>query len=97
MAAYDLVRRYRDGDVCLCNCSECGCELLSNRHREQYELAKRLGLDMSSLPPFVAGRIKDRPYCSKCLRTSRPPRPNYSENDRRTPGQAEKLGMTKGG
>jgi len=48
----------------LCNCAECGIELLSAVSRMKYFLTKPKGVEF---PPAVAGRAKDRPYCSKCL------------------------------
>jgi len=91
MSHYDIVQRYRDGDVALCNCAGCNRELLSNRHRAAYELAERQGVaGLTALPPFVSGRIKDRPYCGRCLKSDRPP--SLAEN--LTPRQASKLQNT---
>jgi hypothetical protein len=87
MAHLNLLRRYADGDVKLCNCASCGTTLLSPQHRELYQLNKASGINLDDLPPFVAGRIKDRPHCDKCLKANRPP--TLAEN--LTPRQAAKL------
>jgi hypothetical protein len=99
MATYNLLRRYADGDLALCNCAGCAATLLSPRHMEQYDIDKARGIDLGSLPAFVAGRIGGRPYCPKCLQ------PNgrgtvtgcQTQNDRRAPGQRSKMRSTGGG
>ena len=53
--------------VGLCNCAGCGKELLGERTRLLLDDGViRVGA-AGNLPPDVAGRIMDRPYCSACL------------------------------
>ena len=60
-------------EIGLCNCAGCGIDLLGERTTKRIEKIKdHLTRDMPNqfhgLPDPVAGRVKGRPYCSKCLR-----------------------------
>jgi len=49
--------------VKMCNCAKCDKELTGvNNDFSQASLA-----DLADLPPMVAGRRNQRPYCSQCL------------------------------
>jgi hypothetical protein len=61
LAAPDLTRE----SVKLCDCSRCGCELLTGTVEE---IAAAMGLFGDSCPASLAGRLDDRPYCSRCLK-----------------------------
>lgn len=60
----------RKGDLKLCNCAGCTCELLGESMLAWYEsLCEK---QREGLPPVVAGRIHGRPYCPACLAPRRP-------------------------
>ena len=52
-------------DLGVCNCAQCGIELLGEKTRER--LNKGEARTHAVLPPDVAGRINGRPLCSPCL------------------------------
>ena len=49
-------------DVKLCNCADCGRELLGESMRD---------LEIPTEVPHVKGRILGRPYCRSCLKIKR--------------------------
>ena len=51
----------------LCNCAECGAELLSIRSKIATSAASGIDKVKKHLPPPVYGKINNRPYCRKCL------------------------------
>ena len=51
----------------ICNCAECGKELVARRSAPQVMLLATL-TENASPPGLVAGKIKGRPYCQSCLR-----------------------------
>ena len=53
-------------DVRMCNCADCGCTLLGI---QQPDSVQPLLADLEARTPYVAGRIKGRPYCERCLST----------------------------
>lgn len=52
--------------VKLCNCAKCGLEMLG-ASMSGYFAALPDGQMKNDLPPMVAGRIADRPYCDACI------------------------------
>ena len=64
-ASLNLLTLYQSGEAKTCNCAECGIELLGRCHMIHRALAT--DEDKAQLPQVVAGRIKNRPYCAKCL------------------------------
>ncbi len=62
-----LSDRYFDGQVKVCNCASCRKELLAACHADELRVAQLIGESVNGLPPLVAGRVADRPYCSTCL------------------------------
>jgi hypothetical protein len=70
-----------EDDVKMCNCAGCGCDLLGES-MHGVDIPKKVRKD---LPPFVRGRILERPYCGPCLATM----PRSSLVDRFTPGDPD--------
>ena len=73
------------GDAVVLNCAGCGKVLLAQVPQNR-RLAER-----GDAPPFVAGRIKDRPFCSPCLGQSNA---SWEATRGRTEGQRRGLGRT---
>lgn len=67
-------------DVKLCDCAECGKELLgSSMFCQLRELSDE---QRQNLPSLVVGRIKGRPYCATCLNLCKlPPGRGTREDD----------------
>lgn len=66
-------------DVKLCNCAECGCELLGDSMRVWYfshSEDKR-----KQLPQLVYLHLNGRPYCMGCSRKKPPPQRKGTRND----------------
>ena len=55
--------------VKMCNCADCGKELLGANQEGLVSTMKKRERD--SLPHVVGGRILGRPYCYSCLRVKR--------------------------
>lgn len=55
-------------NVAVCNCAECGRELVAVKDFQRFRVAclRAFNAKPENLPA-VAGRIKERPYCYECL------------------------------
>jgi len=52
-------------DIKMCNCSECGVELVGLSERDWYD---QLTVDeMRKYPSLTAARVHGRPFCKRCL------------------------------
>lgn len=60
-------------DIVTCKCATCRRSILSRVMQEGEELDAACKKLWGETPPFVAGRIKDRPYCPDCLALNPPP------------------------
>jgi hypothetical protein len=60
------VPRCRD-DLRICNCASCGEELLGDSMIGWYNDAKPGVKRLYGCPEPIEARIKDRPYCKKCI------------------------------
>lgn len=56
---------YRN-DLTVCNCAECGKELLGERMAAEFVDGK-IKSD-GGYPPIVAKRVHDRPFCGPCVK-----------------------------
>jgi len=56
--------RALDERLLVCNCATCGRLLLSRRCWGMAECARAF---LGEHVPYVAGRVRDRPYCRDCL------------------------------
>jgi hypothetical protein len=74
----------RRGDLRVCNCAACGKLLLSRAWHEtmvvmlrEWAVSTRASVRaravrlLDTLPPFVAGRVADRPYCREHVEEAR--------------------------
>jgi hypothetical protein len=53
-------------DLKLCNCAKCDREIVGESHKQAWLMHKQYALE-ARLPPPIAGRINERPYCRPCL------------------------------
>ena len=70
---------YLPDNVTLCNCAECGCDLIGGKSLAWYR--ERSEAEKMTIPTPVLGRINGRPYCCSCLSKKNPyARPGRKED-----------------